>query len=929
MQPRNAVRLAVAWLAAAVGATATAEAGPPKKVATVEGITEYRLDNGARVLLFPDQSAPKVTVNMTVLVGSRHEGYGETGMAHLLEHLVFKGTPRNPDIVGQMKARGAQFNGSTSPDRTNYFETLPESDDNLEFAIALEADRLVNSYVRDEDLKTEFSVVRNEFESGENSPQRVLNQRMTAAAFEWHNYGKSTIGNRSDIERVPIHRLQAFYKKFYQPDNVVVVVAGKIDEKKTLALLNKHFGAIPKPERTLDATYTEEPAQDGERFVTLRRVGDTPSLGIMYHAPAAAHPDSPALQMLGSILSSQPSGRLYKALIDTKMATNVSASSQGMHDPGTFEINAGLPRGGNVDQVRDVILSTTDTVKEHGVTQEEVDRAKRQFLKMREMAAADPNALAVRLSEAIAEGDWRLYFVIRDRVEQVTPEQVREVATKYLTRSNRTVGYFLPTTQPERTPVPPTPDLVAIVDGYQGRAVSDSAESFDVAPMAIEARVQRPGPIEGVKVALLPKKTRGNMVQVHLTLRYGDAETLKGFESAATFLSPLMARATKQMTRQQIQDALDRNVATLGSGGFGGGRGGRRGGGGGGGGGLGSLTFTVETKRANLAPVLEILRQVLREPALPADEFEVMKVQRLAMLERGKTDPQALAANRLERLTRKYPPGDVRYVPTIDESIDRLRNTTIEKVRTLYNDYVGASHGELTVVGDFEPSEVMPLLGRMLSGWKSGKPYVRIEHPYDPGIASVRETIVTPDKENALFVAALSMPVGDEHPDYPALTIGNFILGGGAISSRLGDRLRQKEGLSYGAGSSFNASPTDAEATLTLRAICNPKNLSKAIAAADEELARLLRDGVSEQELADARAGYIRQLEIRRTNDTALAGMLATNLDLGRTMQHDLDLEKSIRRLTSDDVARALRRHVDPKKLVVIGAGDLPADAVK
>jgi zinc protease len=327
--------------------------------------------------------------------------------------------------------------------------------------------------------------------------------------------------------------------------------------------------------------------------------------------------------------------------------------------------------------------------------------------------------------------------------------------------------------------------------------------------------------------------------------------------------------------------------------------------------------------------VLEILRQVLREPALPADEFEVMKVQRLALQERGKTDPQALAANRLERLTKKYPPGDVRYVPTIDESIDRLRNTTIEQIRTLYNDFVGASHGELTVVGDFEPSEIMPLLGRMLSGWKSGKPYARIERPYEPGITPVRETIVTPDKENALFLAALSMPVGDEHPDYPALTIGNFILGGGALSSRLGDRLRQKEGLSYGAGSSFTASPTDAEATLTLRAICNPKNLPKAVAAADEELARLLRDGVTEKELADAKAGYTRQLGIRRTNDDALAGMLATNLYLGRTMQHELDLEESIRRLNPDEVAATFRRHVDPKKLVVIGAGDLAADAVK
>src|SRR5260221_11406116 len=244
----------------------------PAKVATVEGVTEYRLANGARVLLFPEASRPTVTVNMTVLVGSRHEGYGETGMAHLLEHMVFKGTPLFPDVPKAVRDHGANFNGTTNNDRTNYFETMPATDENLEFGLQIEADRLVNSYVKREDLVSEMTVVRNEFERGENSPQGILMQRIAAAAYEWHNYGKSTIGNRSDIERVPIENLQAFYKKFYQPDNVVLIVAGKFDEAKALAVVEKYLGALPRPSRKLDNTYTEEPAHDGERIVVLRRV---------------------------------------------------------------------------------------------------------------------------------------------------------------------------------------------------------------------------------------------------------------------------------------------------------------------------------------------------------------------------------------------------------------------------------------------------------------------------------------------------------------------------------------------------------------------------------------------------------------------------------------------------------------------------------
>src|SRR5499427_4748538 len=269
--------------------TAIHAADEPQKVACIEGVTEYRLSNGARLLLFPEASRPTVTVNMTVLVGSRYEGYGETGMAHLLEHMVFKGTPTFRDVPKALRDHGANFNGTTNTDRTNYFETLPATDENLEFAIKLEADRLVNSYVKREDLVSEMTVVRNEFERGENSPQGILMQRIHAAAYDWHNYGKSTIGNRSDIERVPIENLQAFYKKYYQPDNVVLILAGKFEEAKALALVQKYLGSIPKPSRKLDDTYTEEPPQDGERTVVLRRVGTVGEVGVVYHIPSASH----------------------------------------------------------------------------------------------------------------------------------------------------------------------------------------------------------------------------------------------------------------------------------------------------------------------------------------------------------------------------------------------------------------------------------------------------------------------------------------------------------------------------------------------------------------------------------------------------------------------------------------------------------------
>src|SRR5216117_2303674 len=246
-----------------------------EKITSVEGITEYRLQsNGLRILLFPDLSKPTITVNITYLIGSKHENYGETGMAHLLEHMLFKGSTNHPNVPKELQDHGSRPNGTTWFDRTNYFETFQASDANLEWALDLEADRMVNSFVAQKDLDSEMTVVRNEFERGENSPMDVLEERVMSVAYDWHNYGKLPIGARSDIEGVPIERLQAFYRTYYQPDNALLLIAGKIDEAATLALVQQYFGRVPRPQRTLQPNYTMEPTQDGERAVTLRRVGE-------------------------------------------------------------------------------------------------------------------------------------------------------------------------------------------------------------------------------------------------------------------------------------------------------------------------------------------------------------------------------------------------------------------------------------------------------------------------------------------------------------------------------------------------------------------------------------------------------------------------------------------------------------------------------
>ena len=886
-----------------------AETSKVMKITTIEGISEYRLENGLKVLLFPDPSKPAVTVNLTVFVGSRHEGYGEAGMAHLLEHMLFKGTPDHPSVPKALQSRGAQFNGTTWLDRTNYYETLPANDDNLEFAIRLEADRMLNSYIKGEDLASEMTVVRNEFERGENNPHGILGQRIMSAAFNWHNYGQSTIGNRADIERVPVENLRAFYKKYYQPDNAMVVVAGRFEPAKALEFVAKYFGSIPRPERKLDPTYTEEPPQDGERTVTLRRVGEVSVVGALYHIPSGGHPDFAAIDVLESVLTMTPSGRLYKALVEQKKAASVSGAAYALHDPGVLRFMVEVASGNTPESVLDGLLDTLQLVVDQGVKDEEVERARQRLLKQREQEASDSTQLAIHLSEWAAQGDWRLYFLYRDRLEQVTTKDVSRVARAYLHPSNRTVGIYYPTKEAQRTLIPPSQNLAEMIGDYKGRGDTAVGEAFDVNPARIEARTRRTT-IEGIKVALLPKKTRGNTVVLRLNLRFGDERSLFGLAKVCEFLPSMMTKGTKQLTRQQLQDQLDKNLASLGASGS-----------------AGDATFSIQTKRDNLTAVIDLLRQVVREPVFPAAELEILKQGHRSDLEQGLTEPQQLAVRAVRRTLNPYPAGDVRYFPTGEEENRMTDEVDVTGIKKLYGDFIGAQAGTLVVVGDFDEEPTMKALTAMLKGWKARQPYERIVRRGDVEVKSDLVKIKTPDKANAFYFAGSVFPLRDDDPDYPALVMGNYIFGAGALSSRLGDRIRQREGLSYGVGSSVVASSLDTRATLTMSAIYNPSNLDKIVKAVREELENILETGVTQRELDDARKGFLQSQEVMRTDDSRLASILESTLLADRTMEFYSRMEQRIAELTPDSVRYTFQKHIDPKRILTVVAGDW--DAVK
>jgi zinc protease len=928
-------RLAIPATILLVAGSVFSQSLPPgvEKRASLGGVTEYHYPNGLRVLLYPDPASPKITINVTYLVGSRFEGYGETGMAHLLEHMNFIETTSGRQIKKEIVNRGASWNGTTSEDRTNYFETFPATDDNLKWALGLEADRMVNMKMAKELLDTEMTVVRNEFERGENNPREVLEERVESTAYLWHNYGKSTIGSRSDIERVPIDRLAAFYKKYYQPDNAVLVIAGRIDESKALAYVADSMGKIPRPSRKLEEPYTVEPPQDGERFVELRRPGDNKEIMMAYHGPAGGHPDAAALQVLAGILTGggggrgggAPQGRLSKALVDSKKADTVNMSFALRHDPGLIEISAGLSLAQSQDEVRQIITNTLENVAAEPPTNQEVEPVKTRLLRNLENQMSDPQTFGLGLSAPIAEGDWRLAFLQHDRLKRVTPEDIVRVAKLYLKSSNRTVGYFVPDPAPDRTVVPEAPELSAVLKDYKTDVQVTRGESFDPTPANIEARVKRSQLANGMKVAMLKKQTANNMVSAVMELRFGNQQTLAGRNAAAQLAGALLMRGTKSKTRQQIQEEMDRLNARITVTGGGGGAGGGRGGGRGGpaNSSIASVTASVQAPADNFDAALRLVVEILREPSYPESDFDQLKTQRVRALENAPTEPAQLVQEALQRYLSPYSSGDALYNPPREQQLAAMRNVTLADVRKFHDEFYGASHGVFAILGPFDEMVVHKTVEELLGSWTTPGPYQRLSGSYKPAPA-INRKIETPDKANAQFEAGLRIPMSQDDPDYPAMVLANYMLGG-SITARIPDRIRNREGLSYGVSTSFTAPAEGNAALFSMAAISNPANTPRVESSFLDELRNALQSGFTAQEVAAAKQAYADAQTVSRSQDAALVTLVASREQFDRTLLWDEQMDAKIQALTPEQISGAFRRHVDANLVSIVKAGDFKA----
>lgn len=878
-------------------------------VRQVEGISEYRLGNGLQVLLMPDAGRPTFTINITYFVGSKHEGYGETGMAHLLEHMLFYGTPDHPDINREISERGGKANGTTWYDRTNYFQTMPAGGDNLQWALEMEADRMVNAVIDGADLESEMTVVRNEYEMGETDPLRVLMQRVMSVAYDWHGYGRSTIGARADIENVPLERLRHFYRRHYRPDNAMLVLSGNFEPAVALASIRDTFGRLVAPERSgamrLWPTYTREQAQDGPRRVTVNRTGNVQSIMAAWHVPAATHSDYPAVEVLARVLGDEPAGRLYKALVEAELASRVSAFSLRLAEPGALVAYAQVDRGRDLDAVEEVMLETVANLAAEPPTEEEVNRAVNALSRDIELTLNDSERVGIGLTEWAAAGDWRLMFLHRDRVESVTAGDVAAVAEAYLKPGNRSIGRYEPVAEPDRAEIPTAPEAGELLAGYTGRPERAAGEDFERTPANLAGRMVRFELANGADVALLPIETRGNSVHGRLAMRYGTLGSMRGRAHVGGVVPDMLYRGTENYSRQEISDRLDALRASLNLGGGG-----------------TMLAGSLETTGENLPALLDLLAELLKRPVFPAHEWDKLRRRTLTGIDRQRDQPGPVASRALTRYLQDFSPDHPAYTPSFEEAVARLEVIDRQALVDFHADFYGFGPGtDLTLVGDFDPAAVRAQLETLFAGWTTPAEYARIPHAA-PNVGGARLERQLADKANAVLVGRQPLVITDRHPDYAALMLGAHMIGGGFLSSRLSDRIRKAEGISYSIGAGVNAHPVDERGSFGVFAMYNPENRKRLHAALREELEKVLDEGFTAEELESAKRGWLQQQDVDRGDNASLAGMINSMLFTDRDFREQAAFENEVMDLDNAAVVEALRKHLDLDAMVYSEAGD-------
>ncbi len=920
--------LAGAWACALTVHAAPVTSEGYVHVKTVGAVDEYTLtSNGLQVLLLPDHSTPTLTFMVTYRVGSRNEVTGTTGATHILEHLMFKGSKNHDRQKGNnvdqlLERSGALYNANTWLDRTSYFENL--GSEHLPVVMAMEADRMRNLLLRDEDRKPEMTVVRNEFERGENSPTGALEKEIYQAAFVAHPYHHSTIGHRSDIEKVSIDKLREFYDTFYWPNNATVSVIGDFDPATALALVKKAFGAYPRSPKPIPEMYTEEPEQNGARRVTVKRPGQLGVVAVGYKVPGATHADYAAVKLLTDILADGKNSRMYKAITNKNLATSVDGDLGMFHDTSMDILYANLAPGAKHEEVEALVLQEVERVKKDGVTEAELKAAAAKALARAAFKRDGSFAVAGELTETIAAGNWALFYTLPEAIKKVTLADVQRVANTYFQADQSTTGWFFPTAAGGGAKPAAKPGLMAEAGhdrphgphyyrtpGTEAMApalapMADAAGGSAAAPATKLAMHAKRSTIAGVDFIAYPTGAK-DVVTLRASLPVGRA--LAGSNPAlATLTGMMLDQGTQKQDKFAIAQKLEEVGATLSF---------RAG--------PDLLEINGRALKKDVPLVLSLMAEQLRMPAFSAEEFDKARKQYAGIVKRSLESTDFRASDALSRAI--YPVGHPNRNPAPEDLLAAIDATKLDDVKAFHKAHYGPAHMTLVAVGDLDLPVVQAEVAKSFAGWSGGSAAVRAQAKAPALAAAQTVEVAMPGKTSVSL--AIGQPSGLRYndPDYQALRLATAILGSG-FTGRLMGNVRDKEGLTYGIGAGLGGDTVN-DGDWRIAGTFAPSLLDKGVASTQRQLQLWYDQGVTPAEISARKSNLVGSFKVGLATTAGMANVLLATVNRGYDLNWLDEMPGKINGLTDAQVNGAIKKYLKPATMVTVKAGTLPAPEKK
>ena len=861
------------------------------------GIKEYTMtSNGLRVLLKQDNTAPVATFMVTYEVGSRNEAIGYTGSTHLLEHLMFKGsrkfnTKKGNSVFQTLQSLGARMNATTWLDRTNYFAVLPS--EHLETLIEIEADRMRSAYIKEEDRQSEMTVVRNEFERGQNSPSGVLDENIWATAYQAHPYHHSTIGWKEDIENVSIERLKEFYDTFYWPNNATAIAIGDFTEADALSMIKKHFGKIRKSTKPIPEVYTAEPKQEGIRTITLKRAGQQGVVGVAHKTPSATNPDAAAFMVLSSILSSGKNSRFYKNITDKGLTTSVYIWDSLFRDPGLFTVYANLSPDVDHKTVEEAIVNEYEKIKKDGVSEEEIKRAQSQLIASMKFSQDGSYAVASGLNEAIASGDWTLYTTYGDKIGAVTKEDIKKIVNKYFLEDLSTIGYFVP-----------------LGSGGQGQKPATSAKElekmkqkhFSTEEELLSSKIIDTEPVKGIRLLTLKRGT--GVVTMRGSMLGGDIYSTKN-NRTADMVAAMLDQGTTNMSKFEISEKLESAGARLSF--FNG---------------QARVGFSGKFLSDDTNMVISLLADQLKNPLFSKDELEKSKKRQIAGYKRSK---ESTRGNAMNDMLQAFYGSDHQNSPTNpDRAIEQIKKLTSEDLKDYHSKNYGLGSMVLVVVGDVDHVKMENLIKQSFDDWKQSPLKNKEEQKTGNKVAN-KAYVTMEDKTSTDFVVGTALGIDRYHPDYLPLYLATHTLGGN-FSARLMQTVRVKEGLTYGINSALSGFGNSNDGYWMVGGTFSPKLLSKGESSTLREIKKWAEGGITQKELDVTKSTLIGGFQVGFDTTGGLAGGILNAAVVHNDLTYLDSYPNMLKSITLDQVNSAISKYISFDGLYQVAAGTIDKD---